>query len=364
VLASAGALWYVSGLIGAGASVDRGEEPFPLTVNSADGGTVSYAGPTGGWVDQGLMGVATAEGGYAQTTQPTTAGTGERATTQRVITSQVLPPPAAAGQAAAIDGWFFPRNPKVGLGLEYQDVVYDSPLGATPAWFLPGTSSTWVIFTHGRAATPLEGLRMAQTVSALGYPMLLIRYRDDARAPAEDGLGNFGATEWTDLEAAVQVALDNGAEKVVLTGASMGGSITLAFLQNSPLADRVAGAFLDSPLTDFGQVVEVGAKDMGLPDFVTAAGMQVATWRYGFDWTATDYTADAAAFTTPMLVVQGTADDTVAPVVVEDFVAAANPDLVSLELFEGAGHVMSWNMDRPRYESLLSEFLRTVAPTG
>ena len=48
------------------------------------------------------MGVATAEGGYAQTTQPTTAGTGERATTQRVITSQVLPPPAAAGQAAAI----------------------------------------------------------------------------------------------------------------------------------------------------------------------------------------------------------------------------------------------------------------------
>ena len=90
----------------------------------------------------------------------------------------------------------------------------------------------------------------------------------------------------------------------------------------------------------------------------------MATWRYRFDWTATDYTADAAAFTTPMLVVQGTADDTVAPVVVEDFVAAANPDLVSLELFEGAGHVMSWNMDRPRYESLLSEFLRTVAPTG
>ena len=144
----------------------------------------------------------------------------------------------------------------------------------------------------------------------------------------------------------------------------MGGSISLAFLQNSPLADRVVGAFLDAPLSSFPQVVRSGAQDMGLPGFVADAGLAVAAWRFGFDTAATDYTADAAAFTTPMLLVQGTADTTVPAAVNTDFAAAANQSTVSLELFEGAGHVMSWNVDRPRYEALLRGFLASVAPTS
>jgi hypothetical protein len=30
-------------------------------------------------------------------------------------------------------------------------------------------------------------------------------------------------------------------------------------------------------------------------------------------------------------------------------------------MFEGAGHVMSWNVDRARYDALLTEFLGKVA---
>lgn len=358
VLVSAAGLWYVSGLIGDGARVPQPDAGFAMTVTSVDGGAVGYDGVAPGWVDQGLMGIATAEGGYLQTADPNVSGT--RGT--RTVTDEVLPPAPVVGDAAALDGWYFPRNPRIGLGLDYRDVEYDSPLGPTPAWLVPGTSKTWVIFTHGRGASPLEGLRIARTVAEQGYPMLLIRYRNDAFAPAGTGYAQFGADEWQDLEAAVQYAVDNGADRVVLAGASMGGSITLAFLQNSPLADRVAGAFLDSPLTDFGEVVREGAADMGLPGFVADLGMRVAAWRYGFDWAATDYASDAARFTTPMLVVQGTADATVPPQVTEAFAAAADPDVVRLELVDGAGHVQSWNVDRPRYEALLSGFLARVAP--
>jgi alpha-beta hydrolase superfamily lysophospholipase len=363
VLLAGAFLWYVSGLVGDGARVARPGEPFPMSILSNNGETLTYSGPDGGWVDQGLIGIATVEGGYVQTDKPSTVGTGDTATTTRTITKQVLPPAPAPGQASTLDGWYFPRNPLVGLGLEYEDVTYDSPAGPTPAWVIPGTSSTWVIFTHGRGATPLEGLRIANTTSALGYPTMLIKYRDDAKAPVEDGLGNFGATEWPDLQAAVQYALDHGAQKVVLAGASMGGSMTLAFLQNSSLADRVSGAFLDSPLASFDQVVRKGASDLGLPDFATSAAMTVASWRYGFDFAATNYTADAAAFTTPMMIVQGTADETVPPAVAQDFAAAASPGVVQLEMFDGAGHVMSWNVDRPRYEKLLTDFLAKVAPS-
>ena len=364
ILAAGGSLWYISGLIGSGAAIDRGGRPFPLTVLSAGDSSITYSGSTGGWDDQGLSGVATVEGGYVQTESPSSTGQGDATTTTRSVLKQVLPPAPAGGQAAALDPWFFPQNPAVGLGLEFQNVVYPSPAGPTPAWFIPGTGSTWVIFTHGRGATPREGLRIASIVSQLGYPMLLIKYRDDPKAPVDDGLGNFGAREWPDLQAAVQYALDHGAKKVVLSAASMGGSVTLAFLHNSPLASTVVGAFLDSPATDFGAIVESGAQKMNLPAFATAAGMKVAALRYGFDWEATNYTPLAGTFTTPMLIVQGTADTFVPAKVVERFVAGANPQTVSLEEFPGAGHVMSWNVDRTRYERLLTEFLRRVAPAS
>ncbi len=362
-IASAG-LWYVSGLIGASMVVPQPSDPFPLTVLSASDSSISYSGTPGGWDDQGLMSVSTVEGGYVQTSSPQETGEGATTTTRREVTAEVLPPTPAAGQAAALDGWYFPRNPLVGLGVEYQDVMYPSPSGPTPAWYVPGTASTWVIFTHGRGATPREGLRIASTVTKLGYPMMLISYRDDPFSPTEDGYGNFGATEWPDLEAAVRYALDHGAKNVVLAGASMGGAISLAFLQHSPLASEVVGAFLDSPAVNLGAMVEAGAADMGLPGFVSAAAMQVAAWRYGIDWQATDYTGMAATLTTPTLIVQGTEDTKVPVAVTTAFAKAANPTTVQLEVFEGAGHVMSWNVDRSRYDGLLTGFLQKVAPTS
>ena len=363
LVASAG-LWYISGLIGAATQVPQTAAPFPLTVLSASETSISYSGDASGWSDQGLMGIGTTEGGYVQTQSPKEVGSGGTKTTTREVTAQVLPPAPTAGQAAALDGWYFPHNPQVGLGVEFQDILYPSPAGPSPAWYIPGTASTWVIFTHGRGATPREGLRIASTVTKLGYPMLLIKYRDDQKAPAEDGQGNFGATESPDLEAAVKYALDHGASKVVLTGASMGGAITLAFLHDSALAPKVAGVFLDSPATNFGAMVEAGAQDMGLPGFVSAAAMQVASWRYGIDWQATDYTDMAPSIATPTLIVQGTADDRVPARVTQAFVNAADPQTVKLALFEGAGHVMSWNVDRTRYQTLLTGFLGQVAPAS
>ena len=358
VVVAAAGLWYVSGLIGAGARVPQPDAGFAMTIDAVDGDRVAYSGIAPEWRDQGLMGIASVEGGYVQTDDPQVSGDAG----SRAVTAQVLPPGLAAGQAAALDGWYFPRNPQVGLGLSYEDVAFDTPLGPTPAWLIPGSSSTWVVYTHGRGAGPGEGLRIASTVADLGYPMLLIRYRNDAGAPAGNGYAQFGVDEWLDLEGAVRYALDKGAERIVLAGTSMGGSVSLAFLQNSDLADRVVGAFLDAPLADFAQVVELGAADRGIPGFVAGLGMQVAQWRYGFDFDAADYTADAAGFRTPMLIVQGTADTTVPPEVSAAFAAASPAGQVTLATFEGAGHLLSWNVDRTRYEALLGGFLTNVAP--
>lgn len=359
IAGAAAALWYLSGLIAAGSAIPQPEAGFPMTVTAVDGAQVAYRGVPSGWTDQGLAGLASIEGGYAQTVDPVVAGSGTGA---RTITGTVLTPELQAGQSAALDGWYFPRDPRVGLGLDFDDVTYDAPLGPTPAWFIPGTSSTWVIVVHGRGDAPRQGLRIASTTAAEGYPTLLIRYRNDAGAPLGTGYAQWGAAEWEDVDAAVQYALDNGATKVVLAGISLGGSAALAFLQNSDQADAVVGVFLDAPATDYGAMVQAEATERGVPSIVTDLAQRVAAWRFGFDWDAIDYVTEAGGFDTPMLVVQGTADTSVPAELNERFAAAAAPGVVTLELFDGAGHTTAWNTDRPRYEQLLADFLSRVAP--
>ncbi|MGH3368727.1 MAG: hypothetical protein ACRDPR_01885, partial [Nocardioidaceae bacterium] len=48
---------------------------------------------------------------------------------------------------AAADG--SARGPEAVLGTPVRDVEYTSAVGTFPAWFVPGTGSTWAVLTHG-----------------------------------------------------------------------------------------------------------------------------------------------------------------------------------------------------------------------
>jgi uncharacterized protein len=51
-------------------------------------------------------------------------------------------------------------------------------------------------------------------------------------------------------------------------------------------------------------------------------------------------------------------------VAISEALAAARPDLVTLERFGGDGHVQSWNADPARYERAVRDFLGRVAPAA
>jgi uncharacterized protein len=253
-------------------------------------------------------------------------------------------------------------DPTAAYGAAYDEVDVPCDGGTCPAWLVPGDAATWVVAVHGKGAARTELLRgVGPTVDA-GLPALFITYRNDPEAPA-DPTGRYGqgATEWRDLEAAVRVALDRGAEDVVLYGASMGGSIVASFLERSDLAGVVRGLVLDAPMLDLAATIEHGAaqRDLpvigGVPDVVTATARWIAAIRYDVDWDAVDH-LPAHWLEVPALVFHGTEDGLV-PVATTDEFAADRPDLVTAVRVPGAGHVRAWNTDPAAYEQRVAAFL-------
>ena len=207
-----------------------------------------------------------------------------------------------------------------------------------------------------------ELLRTLPTFVEHEHPTLTITYRNDEGLPASpSGYYQFGADEWEDLEAAAKFALAAGAQELILVGYSMGGAITLSFLYNSALANRVKGVLLDSPALDFEWLVDDQATrqrpaGVPLPKALTALAKFLAARRFAIDYRAMDYLKRVEALSVPVLLFHGSADPRV-PISLSDRLAEARPDIVEYLVFDGALHVASWNQDPQRYEIAVRRFL-------
>ena len=267
----------------------------------------------------------------------------------------------AVGDWVRFDRFAYPGDPARAHGISFEEIQFASPLGELVAWQVDGSDETWVIFVHGKGASRGEALRMLPVVEGAGLPSLVITYRNDVGMPEDpSGYYWYGLTEWEDLEAAAQYALDNGAASLVVVGYSMGGGIVASFLYRSPLAERVVGVILDSPMLDLAATVDLGAKNRNLPSFLTAIAKTIARFRFDIDWGTLDYLNRIGEISVPVLLFHGDGDETV-PVSISEIFAESRPDAVTYEFFEGAPHVGAWNVEPERYEAAVREFVDRVA---
>jgi alpha-beta hydrolase superfamily lysophospholipase len=247
---------------------------------------------------------------------------------------------------------------------QLEEVAYDSPLGAMDAWYLPAPGTTWVVHIHGLNATPAEAEPLFGPLQEAGYPQLSITYRNDEGQPSDpSGYYQYGATEWEDVSGAVDYAVANGAEAIVLSGFSTGGAHAMSFLSRQP-REVVIGMLLDAPNVDFGRTVDFAASQrelplIGLPVPVTlsATAKFVTSLRIGINWKLLDYIADAdETIRQPVLIHHGTADLRV-PLETSLDLQATNPDLIQLIQVQGAGHIESYDVDRQGYVESVLAFL-------
>ena len=351
--------WYYSGVLEDGALLPDHDEPdLDLEIIAIGGGTITLRpGPDseedGPWTQAGIWGLELAEGYHR-------VGKISNIHEHQVVREFIpLGDRPAVGQMARLDSFSYPDDPEAAHGIPFQEVPVSSAIGTFPAWLVDGIGDTWAVFVHGKGAKRQEALRMIPIMVEAGFPSLVITYRnDEGEAPSVDGYHRYGQTEWEDLAAGVQYALDHGAEDVVLVGYSMGGAIVLSLLYRSPLAKSVSGIILDAPMLDMNATIELGARNRGAPGVLTALGKAIAEFRFDVDWDAFDYLRQVQEITVPTLLFHGDADDRV-PIATSDAFAETS-DLVTYVRVPEAAHVRSWNTDPVRYESAVRDFLQSL----
>lgn len=251
------------------------------------------------------------------------------------------------------------------------DAVPSADPGRTlPAWRFtprsprdPETLDTWVIGVHGRGARRSELYRLVQTGLRAGVTCLVVSYRTDGWTSVRTEVSTLGHAEWEDLEAAVRLAHESGARRIVLAGCSLGGAICATFLRRSSYAGHISGVILDAPALAWAPILGHIARGRRLPAPVVPAVLAIARLRARIDFEALDHLGSAADFVHPILLIHGS-EDPVVPVLLSDAFAAARPDLVTYLRVEGAGHVHAWNHDRSRYETAVRTFLAQLTHPG
>lgn len=302
---------------------------------------------------QGLFGLEL-EDGYLQIEDVLDTGPDGVTRRARVVDGTVM-----EGDRGVVEDVAYPRDPDLAFDFELDTVSLSSEVGALPAYLDDLGSSTWVIQVHGRTTTRQQGFRLLPALHGAGISSLTISYRNDSDIEVGDGRYGLGSTEWRDLEAAVRYALDSGAEDVVLVGYSMGAAICGQLLLESDLADRVAGAVYDSPVLDWGPVLELGAEREGAPEALVGVAMSIIELRTPVDFAQLNQIARADELEVPLLVFHGVADDFV-PIAQSRALAAARPDLVELVETPGALHVESFNLMPAVYGERVTEFIARV----
>ena len=264
------------------------------------------------------------------------------------------------------DVWLNPEQ--AGYDPEYFDL--ETLEGkAYPAWLIPGKGTKrWAVLVHGKGASRSEMLRMARPLHEARYNVLIVTYDGDVGAPPyEDGMVTFGRVEWPVVEAAVQYALDERAQSIVLGGVSHGGAVVLGFLERGALAPKVDGVILDAPASSFEDVIDEAAEFRSLPGGlpIPESLEDVAKWfvafRYGVDYKAVDYIDREGLVDVPLLTFQGTADETVPKPVNDRFMGAEGSGSAGeYVVVEGAEHVLTWNYDPEAFEEKVAEFLDSL----
>ena len=255
-------------------------------------------------------------------------------------------------------------TPKSVSNLDYETIFYKSDLGEFPAYLTKEGDTGIVIFVHGYrgdySREVFAKMRAGDLVN-MGYRSMIISYRNDRGLPKDpSGIYQYGATEWRDLDAAINKALEFS-DNIVLWGTSGGGGPVSSWLINTDDKNKIKGIIYEAPVINFWESVEVNgaARFPWLPSQLFSYFKIFTEVRYGVDFSEMDFTDAVINSTIPTLLFHGDDDEWV-PVSMSDLIASERKENFTYIRYENVGHVTSWNADPDNYVYQLELFLNSL----
>ena len=150
-----------------------------------------------------------------------------------------------------------------------------------------------------------------------------------------------------------------GVRPVLLMGLSMGAA-TVLMASELDLPDNVVGIIADAPYSSPAGIIRKVCTERGFPEKLVFPFICLAAKCFGrFSVKEASAVNAVKLATIPILLLHGT-DDRFVPYQMSQQIAANCKDLVTLELFPGAGHGLCYMTDPDRYEAVIVQFLRNI----
>lgn len=189
------------------------------------------------------------------------------------------------------------------------------------------------------------------------HNVLLVDQR--AQGDSEGRTMTFGVMERWDCLAWLEY-IQNRPElrgPVTLYGVSMGAA-TVLLTSALPLPGNVRCIIADSPYSSPAAILGKVSRDMGLPEKPALAMMRFGAALFGgFSFDGVNCMEAVKHTRVPILLIHGE-EDRFVPLEMSREIAAANPEMIRLVTFPGAGHGLSYLTDTERYRHEVSEFCR------
>jgi len=208
---------------------------------------------------------------------------------------------------------------------------------------------------HGYKSTAVKDMcGGARHLMEKGFNVLLCDQR--AHGESEGRTISFGINERQDVKTWCDYALKHfGPVPYYLVGVSMGAA-TVLLSAELELPRTLRGIMADCPYASPRDIITTVAGYMHIPSWTIVFAVLGAKLFGKFDLIKISAVDTVSRSKVPVLIIHGLADDFVPEKMSED-IAKANPDIVTRVTVPGAGHAMSYMVDKAAYIKAMDEFV-------
>lgn len=293
---------------------------------------------------------------------------------QKFVERRIYPTGSGPATLGPVVDWtpdvFFEPSAVAG---RFQEVNIATAYGVAPAWLFEGKNAdTWVIHIHGSWTERSIMFRDVHAFSPLGFTSLVPSFRSDLEvSPPQAASSHLGQTEWRDVEGAVAYAVAHGAQRIILSGWSMGGTIALLTAERSAYRDRIVGMVLVGPVTSWRKTITAAAAVAGVPALGAGVVMSLLQTppfakmlglEEPINFNALEWVDAPNRVAIPTLVLHSSADQEV-PWEISAAFQRANPDTVTLIPLSEAHHTQEWNASPSTFSNELTSWINKTILT-